>query len=89
MSAGWQLAELAADTFAVAMMLVMFSSFAVVGLLVWSMRRNVARRDRHVDALLEELQEAPQETVAGNRERKSPQHPSEPWQRDEDWWKRP
>ena len=88
MNAGCQLAELAADTFAVAMMLVMFSSFAVVGLLVLSMKRNVARRDRHVDALLEELREVPQESVAGNRGRKSPQQPPEPWQRDDDWWKR-
>ena len=74
MSAGWRLAELAADTFAVAMMLVMFSSFAVIGLLVWSMKRHVSRRDRHADALLEELLEVPQESVAGNRDRKSPQN---------------
>lgn len=88
MSGGWQIAELAADTFAVVMMLVMLCSFAVIGLLFWYMRRIVARRDRYVDALLDELQEAPRETVVESQNRKFPQQTSEPWKRDDDWWKR-
>ena len=87
MSAGWQIAELAADTFAVAMMLVMLSSFSVIGLLVWNMKRIVSRRDRYVDELLEELQEAPRESVADNKARKFPQQSSEPWKRDDNWWR--
>lgn len=70
------------DVFAIAMLAVIFCSFGVVGLLLWSMKRKVARRDRHVDQLLEELEiERNSPAVHAHTTRR------EAWEKNADWWK--
>lgn len=82
MSAYAMIAILNSDVFAVAMLSVIFCSFGVIGLLVWSMKRNVARRDRHVDDLLEELAEEKRNRGATP----TASHRAE-WEKEADWWK--
>lgn len=72
------------DGFVIAMLATMALSFSVVGLLFLSMRWNAARRDREVDALLDEVaEEERKELLAVRDESPSPS----PWERDGDWWK--
>ncbi len=77
------IAVLEADAFAIAMLGVIFLSFSVIGLLLWCMKRNVARRNVHVDALLDELdaQEVATEPVGAKSD------PGQAWEKDADWWK--
>ena len=77
------IAGLESDVFAITMLGVIFLSFGVIGLLLWCMKRNVARRNVHVDALLEELdaQEISVEPVGAKSAR------SNAWEKDADWWK--
>jgi hypothetical protein len=74
----------AADGFAIAMLCVTFASMALLALLFLSMRIHVARRDPQVDALLEELENDEREEA---RLASPEPAPSQPWERDADWWK--
>lgn len=74
----------AADGFVIAMLVMMLLSLGVVALLFVCMRRNAIRRDRHVDALLEEVAE----TEKTEKQAALADPPkAEPWERDGDWWK--
>ena len=73
-----------ADGMVIAMLLAMALSAGVVLMLVVTMLRNAARRNREVDDLLEEMDDEEREAkpgapVAAGRE---------PWEKDGDWWKR-
>lgn len=75
----------AVDGLVLAMLCTMVLSMCVIGLLIFCMMRNVARRNRQVDELLEEVAET---------ERREAQTPAlsevpkaEAWERDGDWWK--
>ncbi len=72
------------DGFVIAMLATMALSLSVVGLLFLSMRWNAARRNREVDALLDEVaEEERKELLAVRDESPSPA----PWERDGEWWK--
>jgi hypothetical protein len=76
----------AADGFVLAMLAMMFLSGAVVALLIFCGLRNAARRDHHVDELIDEVSgksEPPKPAPAGNEAPKA-----EPWEKDGDWWKK-
>jgi hypothetical protein len=76
----------AEDGFAIAMLVISAAAMGTIGLLFWSMKRNVARRDPYVDALLEELEN--EEREAQRRSHSGPVTPtSQPWERDPDWWR--
>ena len=75
----------AADGFVIAMLVMMTLSLGVLIVLAVCMRRNVARRNRQVDELLEAVAE---------EEKRAKQAPTpadvpvrEPWEKDGDWWK--
>lgn len=76
-------AILESDAFAVAMLVVICSGFGVLGILLASMRWHVARRDAHVDQLLEELAADERETLMGI----AASTPSHSWEKEADWWK--
>lgn len=81
------LAEIsAADGFAIAMFGVIALSLGTVAVLFVCMRRNAARRDPHVDALLEELEEDERKELPAGGEA-GEECPREPWEREADWWK--
>jgi hypothetical protein len=76
----------AADGFVFAMMGVMALAMGTIGLLFHCMRVAAARRDAQVDALLEELEEEERESArAATNPSTAP--PSQPWEREADWWK--
>jgi len=76
-------ATLESDAFAIAMLVVIFSALGVVGLLLLTMRWRAARRDQHVDALLEELAQEQRQEVPHAVE----SAPKAAWEKDADWWK--
>lgn len=73
------------DVFAIVMLGVIFSSFAVVGSLLLSMKRRVARRDAHVDALLEELAGKNSEVKPVAR---TEEQVLQDWEKPADWWQK-
>jgi len=79
-----ELISSAADGFAIAMFGVILLSWTVLFLLFWTMRRQAAKRDRQVDALLEEL-EASDEACPTGPPRPARKRPV--WERNPDWWK--
>lgn len=83
----WILAEIdPSDGFAIAMLGVMALAMGTLALLFYCMKRNVARRDPYVDALLEELEKEERETARlASTEPATP--PTQPWEREADWWK--
>ena len=75
----------AADGFVIAMLVMMALSLGTLGVLAICMRRNVARRNRQVDELLEEVAA---EEARENLARAVADAPvREPWEKDADWWK--
>jgi hypothetical protein len=76
-------ATLESDAFAIAMLVVIFCALGVVALLLLTMRWRAARRDQHVDALLEELEQEQKQAVPHAAEATPPA----PWEKDADWWK--
>ena len=73
----------AADGFAIAMLGMILLSWLVLFSLFRTMRRQVAKRDRQVEALLEELEASdPPCPTASSHRRKRPV-----WERNPDWWK--
>lgn len=77
----------ASDGFAIAMLGVIALAFGVIALLFFCMRRAAAKRDPHVDALLEELENEEREAAKLSR-MKHTAPPANPWERDADWWKK-
>ncbi len=76
----------AVDGLVLAMLSTMVLSLCVIGLLIFCMMRNVARRNRQVDDLLEEVAET--ERLAKQAATLSEAGPKpEPWERPGDWWK--
>lgn len=75
----------AADGFVITMLAMMALSLSVVGLLFVCMRASAARRDREVDALLEEVAEEERREMQAVKETSKS---DEPWERDGDWWKK-
>lgn len=73
----------AADGFAIAMLGMIVLSWSVLFLLFWTMRRQSAKRDRQVDALLEELET--RESARPSMPRAARKRPT--WERNPDWWK--
>lgn len=77
----------AADGFAIAMLGVIALAMGVIALLFFCMKLAAAKRDPHVDALLEELENEERESAKTAR-MKEAASPSNPWERDADWWKK-
>lgn len=76
----------ATDGFAIVMLAMILLSMSVIGILFLCMRRNVARRDPHVDDLLEEVAEEEKRQNTARVHGEVPKTP-EPWEKDADWWK--
>jgi len=76
----------ASDGFAVAMLAMIFLSMGVVGSLLLCMKLNAAKRDPHVDQLLEEMEEEERLEALAKSRGPAPKT-SEPWERNADWWK--
>ena len=74
-----------ADGFVIAMLVMMTLSVGTLVMLAICMRRNVARRNRQVDELLEEV--AAEEEKANRAPTVAEAPPREPWEKDGDWWK--
>lgn len=75
------------DGFALTMLAMMFLSVGVIALTLICGLRNAARRNPHVDELLEDVAEeekkkTPDPLVPEGRVK------SEPWEREGDWWKK-
>ena len=76
-----------ADGLAMAMVVILVLGFSVVALLVVFIKRNGKRAETEVEKLLEELRRE-------EDEEKHPAPPSgtgetrEPWEREDDWWKK-
>jgi hypothetical protein len=83
------LASVEGDAFAVMMLAVIFFSLGIVALLLWIMKIKAARRDPHVDALLEELAQASETTMTNSAASDKIDEPSKPWEKQADWWKTP
>ncbi len=75
---------LESDAFAIAMLVVIFSALGVVALLLLTMRWRAARRDKHVDQLLDELEQDQKREVAHGVE----SAPKAAWEKEADWWKK-
>jgi len=75
----------AADGFVIAMLVMMTLSLGTLVVLALCMRRNVARRNRQVDELLEEV--AAEEEREKLAQAVSDAPVLEPWEKDGDWWK--
>lgn len=77
-------ATLESDAFAIAMLVVIFSALGVVALLLLTMRWRAARRDKHVDQLLDELEQEQKQAVTHAAEAA----PQAAWEKEADWWKK-
>ena len=75
----------AADGFVIAMLAVMAMSVGTLLILAVCMRRNVARRNRQVDELLEEVAAEEEREKLAQAVTDTPTR--EPWEKDGDWWK--
>ena len=69
----------------IVMLVMMALSLGVLVVLAICMRRSVARRDRQVDELLEEV--AAEEEKANRTPTVTDAPVREPWEKDGDWWK--
>lgn len=76
----------AVDGLVLTMLLTMVLSMGVIGLLVFCMFRNVARRNRQVDELLEEVAETDRREKQTATLKETEPKPA-PWERSGDWWK--
>jgi flagellar basal body-associated protein FliL len=83
------LASVEADAFAVMMLVVIFFSLGIVGLLLWMMKVKAAQRDPHVDALLDELEQSAKDSKANTEKKPQNEKPNLPWEKQADWWKSP
>lgn len=79
------LASTESDGFALAMLLVLLSSFGIILMLGFCMFRNASRRNGDVDKLLEEI--ADEEKSATGRKIPAGEVKPELWEKDGDWWK--
>jgi hypothetical protein len=76
----------ASDAFAVMMLGVIGLAMGTVALLFYCMRGAAARRDPHVDALLDEVEKTERESLRLARAENKPSDRA-PWEREGDWWK--
>lgn len=76
----------AADGLVLTMLAMMALSFGTVALLVFCGLRNAARRNPHVDELIEEVTAAEMEKTP-SPVATEPAVKLEPWERKADWWK--
>ncbi len=83
------LGSVEADAFALMMLVVIFFSLGIVGLLLWMMKVKAAKRDPHVDALLDELAESAKTSKTNAEKKHGNETPSQPWEKSADWWKAP
>lgn len=74
----------ASDGFAIAMIVMILLALGMLASLGLCMRANAARRDHQVDDLLDEISD---EEKRRNQVPAEESPPSEPWERDGDWWK--
>lgn len=77
----------ASDAFAVMMLGVIGLAMGTLALLFYCMKRAAARRDPHVDALLDEVEKNERESLRLARAKNKPSDCA-PWEREGDWWKR-
>ena len=70
------------DAFAIAMIVVMFSAFGVIALILITILRNAAKRNREVEELIEEVGKEE------GKEKAPVAKSGEPWEKDGDWWKK-
>lgn len=73
--------------FAIAMLVVVFTSMGFIGMLLFSMKRNASRRDPQVDELLEEMEESTRKADLARTHGDEVNQRIEPWEREGDWWK--
>jgi replicative superfamily II helicase len=73
----------AADAFAISMLCVIALAMGTIALLFLCMRREAAKRDPQVDALLEEVERDERRQTRA----KTAGAAREPWERSPDWWK--
>ena len=76
----------ASDGFAIAMLAMILLSMGVIAMLLICMFRNAARRDPHVDQLLDEMEEA-EKKADPTRTTGDAAPKQQPWEKDGDWWK--
>ena len=76
----------AADGFAMAMVVILTLSLGVVALLVHGIYRSGKRRESEVDKLLDEVRR--DENAEKHPAPSAPAEQGEPWEKDEDWWKK-
>ena len=69
------------DAFAIAMIVVMFSAFGVIALILVTILRNASKRNREVEELIEDIGKEKEEAPVAKKSR-------EPWEKDGDWWKK-
>ncbi len=72
------------DAFAIAMLVVIFSALGVVALLLLTMRWRAAQRDKHVDQLLDELEQEQKQVVPHATQSTT----KALWEKEADWWKK-
>lgn len=80
----------AADALALSMLAVVLTAFGVLGLLLFQMCRHGARRDPHVEQLIEESinDEPPNPNPSRDPQATPPNLLPQPWERQPDWWKK-
>ncbi len=76
----------AADGFAMAMVVILTLSLGVVALLVHGIYRSGKRRESEVEKLLDEVRRDEEAEKLPASAATSEQR--EPWEKDEDWWKK-
>ncbi len=75
----------ASDGFAITMIVMMLLAMSIIASLGFCMRANVARRDRQVDDLLDEVSD---DEKSKNQVPADEVPPTQAWERDDDWWKK-
>lgn len=75
----------ASDGFALMMLVVVLIALGVIASLCLCMRANVARRNRQVDDLIDEVSHDEQRRSRATRKDAAS---AQPWERDGDWWKK-
>jgi hypothetical protein len=71
-----------ADAFALAMIVFMVFGMGIVGMILFTVFRNAAKKNREVDDLIDEV-------ARKEGKQKTPAAPvSKEWEKDADWWKK-
>lgn len=72
------------DAFAIAMIVVMVSAFCVIGLILFTIFRSAAKRNRDVEDLIDEVKQ--EEEKEKNPTPKG--QTAQAWEKNADWWKK-